>query len=47
MFNITVDDKPVSVPRGSTILDAARKLDIDIPTFCDHKHLLPYGSQSG
>ncbi len=44
MFNITVDDKPVSVPRGATILDAARKLDIDIPTFCDHKHLLPYGS---
>ena len=44
MFNVTVDGRPVSVPRGATILDAARTLEIDIPTFCDHKHLFPYGS---
>ncbi len=44
MFNVIVDGRPVSVPRGSTILEAARKLEIEIPTFCDHKHLFPYGS---
>lgn len=44
MFTVTVDGKKVKVPRGSTILDAARKLEIDVPTFCDHKYLLPYGS---
>jgi len=44
MFTITIDDKKVQVPSGTTILEAARKLDVDIPTFCDHKDLLPYGS---
>jgi formate dehydrogenase alpha subunit len=44
MFTITIDDKKVQVPSGTTILQAARKLDVDIPTFCDHKDLLPYGS---
>jgi formate dehydrogenase alpha subunit len=44
MFTVNVDGKQVKVPRGSTILDAARKLEIDIPTFCDHKYLLPFGS---
>ena len=44
MFKITIDGKNVQVPRGTTILNAARGLDIDIPTFCDHKYLLPFGS---
>ncbi len=44
MFTITIDGKKVQVPRGTTILNAARELNIDIPTFCDHKYLLPYGS---
>lgn len=34
MIDLTIDGRPVSVPEGSTILDAARKLDIDIPTLC-------------
>ena len=32
--NLTINGKPVSVPAGSTILDAARKLNIKIPTLC-------------
>ena len=32
--NITINGKQVSVPAGSTILDAARKLNINIPTLC-------------
>ncbi|WP_113673682.1 NADH-dependent [FeFe] hydrogenase, group A6 [Vallitalea guaymasensis] len=31
---ITIDGKEVQVPKGSTILDAAKKLGIDIPTLC-------------
>lgn len=34
MINLNIDGKYVKVPKGSTILDAARKLNIDIPTLC-------------
>lgn len=34
MIDLTIDGRPVSVPAGSTILDAAKKLDIKIPTLC-------------
>jgi NADP-reducing hydrogenase subunit HndD len=34
MLTITIDGKTTSVPAGSTILDAAKKLDIEIPTLC-------------
>lgn len=33
-LTITIDGKTTSVPAGSTILDAANKLDIEIPTLC-------------
>ena len=32
--NLTINGKAVSVPAGSTILDAAKKLNINIPTLC-------------
>jgi predicted molibdopterin-dependent oxidoreductase YjgC len=38
---IKIDGKSVSVPEGSTILDAARKLRIDTPTLCYLKTLTP------
>jgi len=34
MPTITIDDRPVEVPPGATVLDAARRLGIDIPTLC-------------
>jgi len=34
MPKITIDNREVEVPQGATILDAARKLGIDIPTLC-------------
>src|SRR5499425_3327579 len=40
-IEITVDGKPVSVPEGSTILDAARKLGVDTPTLCYLESLTP------
>jgi len=39
--DIKIDGKPVSVPEGSTILDAARKLGIDTPTLCYLESLTP------
>jgi len=42
--SLTIDGKHVEVPSGTTMLHAAQKLDIDIPTFCDHKHLVPFGA---
>ncbi len=34
MMNITIDGKATQVPAGSKILDAAKKLDISVPTLC-------------
>ena len=34
MVNLIIDKKPVSVPEGTTILEAARSVNIDIPTLC-------------
>jgi len=43
MITLKVDGKKVSVRKLSTILDAARKLDIPIPTLCHHPELSPFG----
>ncbi|WP_321389528.1 2Fe-2S iron-sulfur cluster-binding protein [uncultured Desulfuromusa sp.] len=34
MVNLTIDGKSVSVPKNTTILEAARQVDIHIPTLC-------------
>ena len=33
-INITINDKQLSVPEGTTILEASRKVGVDIPTLC-------------
>lgn len=43
MVKITIDGKTTEVERGTTILNVARKLGIEIPTLCDHPELTPYG----
>ena len=43
MVNITIDGKQIEVPEGTTVLQAARKSGIVIPTLCDHPNLTPYG----
>ena len=40
----TIDGREVTVPAGTTILDAARDLGIDIPTLCHHETLSPAAS---
>ncbi|MGH6741113.1 MAG: 2Fe-2S iron-sulfur cluster-binding protein, partial [Bradyrhizobium sp.] len=39
MLTLEVDGKSVQVPSGSTVMDAAHKLDIYVPHFCWHKKL--------
>src|SRR5271157_4018827 len=34
MVNLTIDGRPISVPPGTTVLDAAKWLGIRIPTMC-------------
>ena len=34
MINLTIDGQQISVPEGTTILEAARKMHLDIPTLC-------------
>ncbi len=43
MVDLKIDGITVSVPEGTTILDAARFIDISIPTLCHHPKLTPYG----
>jgi len=40
-IEIKIDGEPVSVPEGSTILDAARELGVDTPTLCFLESLTP------
>lgn len=42
--NIVIDDKNVSVPEGTTILEAAEKIGINIPTLCYHPNLSLLGA---
>jgi len=41
---LTIDQQKVKAEEGSTILDAARGLGIDIPTLCYHENLIPRGA---
>ncbi len=41
---LTIDGREVSVPPGTTILHAAEKLGIEIPTFCYSKKMAPLGA---
>lgn len=43
MVNLIIDDKPVQVAEGTTVLRAAQSVGIHIPTLCDHPELEPYG----
>ena len=44
MVNLTIDKKAVCVPEGTTILDAARSVGIDIPTLCFLKDINEIGA---
>jgi predicted molibdopterin-dependent oxidoreductase YjgC len=43
LITLTIDGQQVSVPAGTTILDAAAELGIEIPVICYHPHLTGNG----
>jgi predicted molibdopterin-dependent oxidoreductase YjgC len=43
-IELHIDGRPVSVPEGATVLDAARTLDIAVPTMCHLKGAKPFTS---
>jgi len=44
MITLTIDNEKVEVEEGSTVLQAAEKLGIKIPTLCHHRSLESYGA---
>ncbi len=44
MINLTINNQSVSVPAGTTVLAAAKKLNINIPTLCNHPDLCVAGN---
>lgn len=44
MIRLTIDNQEVTTSEGATILDAAKKAGIVIPTLCYHERLNPIGS---
>jgi NADH dehydrogenase/NADH:ubiquinone oxidoreductase subunit G len=44
MIQLTIDDKPIEVHEGRTILEACREHGVHIPTLCYHPALEPYGA---
>ena len=40
---LTIDGVQVTVPDGTLIVDAAKKVGIDIPVFCYHPKMEPAG----
>ena len=39
MITVKIDGTDVTVPKGTTILEAARKIGVKIPTLCNHPDL--------
>lgn len=44
MVKLTIDGREVEVEEGATVLQAARRLGIEISTLCYHEALMPYGA---
>ncbi len=43
MIKLTIDNTPVEVEKGTTLLEAARQVHINIPTLCYEENLSIYG----
>jgi len=43
-ITLSIDGRTVNVPKGTTIYNAARRLEIEIPIFCYHDRMPPLGA---
>jgi NADH-quinone oxidoreductase subunit G len=41
--NITINDIPLSVPKGEMIVESAKRVGLEIPIFCYHPRMKPVG----
>jgi len=39
VVNLTIDGKPVQVPKGTNLIEAAKHAGIEVPHYCYHPHL--------
>lgn len=44
LVNITIDGHPISVPKGTLLVEAARKIGLEIPVYCYHPKMKPVGA---
>lgn len=44
VITFTIDGKQVKVPKGTTVYHAAKKMGIDLPIFCYHDRMPPFGA---
>jgi len=44
MIELTIDNKPIEIAEGRTLLEACRENGIHVPTLCYHPALKPYGA---
>jgi NADH-quinone oxidoreductase subunit G len=43
LVTLTIDEQKITVPEGTLVVDAAKKIGIDIPVFCYHPKMEPVG----
>lgn len=43
-IQLTIDDRQITVPRGTTVYQAAKQLGLDVPIFCYHDRMPPLGA---
>ncbi len=43
LINLSINNIPVTVPEGTLVVDAAKKIGVDIPVFCYHPKMEPVG----
>ncbi len=44
IVNLTIDGREITAPKGTTIIEAARSANIQIPHLCHNEELHPYGA---
>jgi NADH-quinone oxidoreductase subunit G len=44
MINFTIDGRPITVLKGTTVYNATKQLGIDIPIFCYQERMPPFGA---
>ena len=44
MINLLINGEPLSVPKGTTVYNAARQIEVDIPIFCYQDRMPPFGA---